>query len=146
MLRSSDWLLRPALSVPDSTVNPEAVRHLCWSSLTTSSASPFPAPVTITPPVRGWCNRQHGRFWPCNWGFESSPPSCERPEGRSFRDRLVSDADDILEARGHPSITENLQLLGRQAAPDPARQIESGAPERHVGLRVFPEDHGVAAC
>ena len=26
-------------------------------------------------PVRGWCNRQHGRFWPCYWGFESSPPS-----------------------------------------------------------------------
>ena len=26
-------------------------------------------------PIRGWCNRQHGRFWPCYWGFESSPPS-----------------------------------------------------------------------
>ena len=26
--------------------------------------------------LRGWCNRQHGRFWPCYWGFESSPPSC----------------------------------------------------------------------
>jgi hypothetical protein len=26
-------------------------------------------------PVRGWCNRQHDSFWPCYWGFESSPPS-----------------------------------------------------------------------
>ena len=26
-------------------------------------------------PIRGWCNRQHYRFWPCHWGFESSPPS-----------------------------------------------------------------------
>ena len=26
--------------------------------------------------LRGWCNRQHNRFWPCHWGFESSPPSC----------------------------------------------------------------------
>ena len=26
-------------------------------------------------PNRGWCNRQHDRFWPCYWGFESSPPS-----------------------------------------------------------------------
>ena len=25
--------------------------------------------------LRGWCNRQHNRFWPCHWGFESSPPS-----------------------------------------------------------------------
>ena len=25
--------------------------------------------------LRGWCNRQHDRFWPCYWGFESSPPS-----------------------------------------------------------------------
>ena len=25
--------------------------------------------------LRGWCNRQHSRFWPCRWGFESSPPS-----------------------------------------------------------------------
>ena len=30
-------------------------------------------------PVRGWCNRQHDRFWPCNWGFESSPPSHVTP-------------------------------------------------------------------
>ena len=26
-------------------------------------------------PIRGWCNRQHNRFWSCIWGFESSPPS-----------------------------------------------------------------------
>ena len=25
--------------------------------------------------LRGWCNRQHNRFWSCIWGFESSPPS-----------------------------------------------------------------------
>ena len=25
--------------------------------------------------LRGWCNRQHSRFWSCRWGFESSPPS-----------------------------------------------------------------------
>lgn len=25
--------------------------------------------------IRRWCNRQHGRFWPCWWGFESSLPS-----------------------------------------------------------------------
>ena len=25
--------------------------------------------------LRGWCNRQHSRFWSCLWGFESSPPS-----------------------------------------------------------------------
>ena len=24
---------------------------------------------------REWCNRQHDRFWPCYWGFESSLPS-----------------------------------------------------------------------
>ena len=23
--------------------------------------------------LRGWCNRQHNRFWSCHWGFESSP-------------------------------------------------------------------------
>ena len=28
-----------------------------------------------TAPIRGWCNRQHDRFWSCNWGFDSSPPS-----------------------------------------------------------------------
>ena len=28
--------------------------------------------------LRGWCNRQHNRFWPCHWGFESSPPSQAR--------------------------------------------------------------------
>lgn len=31
-------------------------------------------------PIRGWCNRQHSRFWSCLWGFESSPPS--KPEIR----------------------------------------------------------------
>jgi hypothetical protein len=36
---------------------------------------PMPGPLASVPPVRGWCNRQHGRFWPCYWGFESSPPS-----------------------------------------------------------------------
>src|ERR1019366_4706981 len=34
--------------------------------------------VTIWAPIRGWCNRQHDRFWPCYWGFESSPPSFHR--------------------------------------------------------------------
>jgi hypothetical protein len=29
--------------------------------------------------LRGWCNRQHNRFWPCHWGFESSPPSPTAP-------------------------------------------------------------------
>ena len=24
--------------------------------------------------LRGWCNRQHSRFWPCHWGFELLPP------------------------------------------------------------------------
>ena len=36
------------------------------------------APTSIVSrrcPIRGWCNRQHDRFWPCYWGFESSPPS-----------------------------------------------------------------------
>ena len=28
--------------------------------------------------LRGWCNRQHNRFWPCHWGFESSPPSSQQ--------------------------------------------------------------------
>ncbi len=32
-------------------------------------------PATIGDALRGWCNRQHDRFWPCYWGFESSPPS-----------------------------------------------------------------------
>ena len=27
---------------------------------------------------RGWCNRQHSRFWSCLWGFESSPPSSQQ--------------------------------------------------------------------
>ena len=67
----------------------------------------------MTPPIRGWCNRQHGRFWPCNWGFESSPPSCERPEGRSFRDRQASEADNLPETVCDLSITENLEPLGR---------------------------------
>lgn len=34
-------------------------------------------------PIRGWCNRQHNRFWPCHWGFESSPPSQPERELRS---------------------------------------------------------------
>ena len=29
--------------------------------------------------LRGWCNRQHNRFWSCHWGFESSPPSSTAP-------------------------------------------------------------------
>ena len=29
-------------------------------------------------PIRGWCNRQHNRFWSCLWGFESSPPSSQQ--------------------------------------------------------------------
>ena len=31
--------------------------------------------AVVAAPIRGWCNRQHDRFWPCYWGFESSPPS-----------------------------------------------------------------------
>ena len=38
------------------------------------------AAAKIAPPIRGWCNRQHNRFWSCLWGFESSPPS---PPGAS---------------------------------------------------------------
>ena len=37
---------------------------------------PQPVRRTRESPIRGWCNRQHGRFWPCCWRFESSPPSC----------------------------------------------------------------------
>ncbi len=33
-------------------------------------------------PIRGWCNRQHNRFWSCLWGFESSPPSQPRKSSR----------------------------------------------------------------
>ena len=34
-------------------------------------------PLVCAVHLRGWCNRQHNRFWPCHWGFESSPPSSE---------------------------------------------------------------------
>ena len=45
---------------------------------------PHAGPITIgsrypDPTFRGWCNRQHSRFWPCHWGFESSPPSPSAP-------------------------------------------------------------------
>jgi hypothetical protein len=35
-------------------------------------------PATLASHLRGWCNRQHNRFWPCHWGFESSPPSSQQ--------------------------------------------------------------------
>ena len=41
--------------------------------------------VASPSPNRGWCNRQHDRFWPCYWGFESSPPSPTR-EARAAAD------------------------------------------------------------
>jgi hypothetical protein len=41
--------------------------------------APALGPLTWRLPVRGWCNRQHYRFWPCHWGFESSPPSPHPP-------------------------------------------------------------------
>ena len=34
--------------------------------------------ATLTATLRGWCNRQHNRFWSCHWGFESSPPSSQQ--------------------------------------------------------------------
>ena len=37
----------------------------------------------VTAPIRGWCNRQHDRFWSCNWGFDSSPPSAAADLPRS---------------------------------------------------------------
>ena len=98
------------------------------------------APVTLTPPIRGWCNRQHGRFWPCNWGFESSPPSCERPEGRSFRDRHVSDADDLSKPVCYLSVTEDFESVGRETTPGPAGQLEGATPDRHSGFHVSAGD------
>ena len=46
-------------------------------------------------PIRGWCNRQHDRFWSCNWGFNSSPPSWldgdrYRVESESWPRRLAA--------------------------------------------------------
>ena len=43
----------------------------------TRPAAGRPPPGRLESPgaLRGWCNRQHSRFWPCHWGFESSPPS-----------------------------------------------------------------------
>ncbi len=49
--------------------------------LTSPAAAAVPAGrrLLFCDALRGWCNRQHCRFWPCHWGFESSPPSklCE---------------------------------------------------------------------
>ena len=42
-------------------------------------------PLVCAVHLRGWCNRQHNRFWPCHWGFESSPPS----SGMQFRPRRL---------------------------------------------------------
>ena len=44
----------------------------CWAE---RRSGPGRRGDKVGPPVRGWCNRQHCRFWPCHWGFESSPPS-----------------------------------------------------------------------
>ncbi len=43
-------------------------------------------------PIRGWCNRQHNRFWPCHWGFESSPPS---PPERELRSSLAPSSSGL---------------------------------------------------
>ena len=49
-------------------------------------------PLASQTPNRGWCNRQHDRFWPCYWGFESSPPSSEAaPAGSEGPHRLVAE-------------------------------------------------------
>ena len=37
-----------------------------------------PGALSSGAPVRGWCNRQHCRFWPCHSGFESLPPSSKQ--------------------------------------------------------------------
>src|SRR5262249_20751899 len=34
-----------------------------------------PGLATQSDHLRGGCDRQHDRVWPCYWGFESSPPS-----------------------------------------------------------------------
>ena len=36
------------------------------------------ASASLAVDLRGWCNRQHNRFWSCLWGFESSPPSSQQ--------------------------------------------------------------------
>ena len=59
---------------------------------------PQPVRRTRESPIRGWCNRQHGRFWPCCWRFESSPPSCRTP-GSALRPRRLAAQDAALSRR-----------------------------------------------
>ena len=84
----------------------------------------------VATPIRGWCNRQHDRFWSCYWGFNSSPPSWL--DGDRYRGRV-----DVLA----PSSSG----LGRRPLKAvTAVRIRSGLQtgERDRG----PADPGLARC
>ena len=69
-------------------------------------------PLTSPEPIRGWCNRQHGRFWPCYWGFESSPPS-QPSKAKALVSAFCGVGDREKERPGHRLLQDTDQIHTR---------------------------------
>ena len=107
--------------------------------------------------LRGWCNRQHNRFWSCHWGFESSPPSSQHgtfpsglapsSSGRGRRPLKAVTAVRICSGLQHGSPAPGKLEPGFCASPETSRsrradaQFGNGAGERVFSARVI-----VPAC
>ena len=65
------------LAGPGDRLRPPEGHHGLTSRAGSAVHGPGEARLACLFALRGWCNRQHSRFWPCRWGFESSPPSVE---------------------------------------------------------------------